>query len=99
VPKSPDKTHPYRRREVVELVNQKLSGALAISPFDIICIRKVYNIASKAEFYYKSKFASPQYSLQFVDWIVKQATKDHDFFIRTRSKANIKIRRRKLKKV
>lgn len=89
VPKDADKTHPYRKKEVVELVNQKLDGQLVINAFDIQCIRKVYDIASKAEFYYKSKLWSPQYSEKFVDWIVKQAVKNPDFFVRTRSKANI----------
>jgi len=89
VPKSPDKTHPYRQKEVVELVNQKLGRTLTINSFDILCIKKAYNIVSKPEFHYKSKFATPQYSPQFVDWIVKQATKNPDFFTHTRRKANI----------
>ena len=95
VPKSPDTTHPYRQKEVLELVNQRLSGTQIINNFDVLCIRKLYNIASKAEFYYKPRFGSPQYSPQFVDWIMKQANRKPDFFARTRRKANIKHRKRK----
>lgn len=90
VPKDIDKTHPYRGKEVVELVNQKLGGALQINPFDILCIRKVYNIESRAEFYYKSKYSPRLYSEQLVEWIVKQAAKNPDFFVRTRRKAKRK---------
>lgn len=87
VPKDPDKTHPYHRKAVVELVNKKLNGTHTINIFDIQTIKMVYNIKSKAEYYYKSKFSSPQYSDNFVDWIVKQATENPNFFIQTRKKA------------
>ena len=86
VPKDVDKTHPYRGKEVEELVNQKLGGALQINSYDILCIRKVHNIEGMAEFYYKSKYSPRLYNEQFVDWIVKQAAKNPDFFIQTREK-------------
>lgn len=86
--KNPDKTHPYRgRKEVVELVNKKLGGTQTINFFDILSIKRVYNIDSKPEFCYLPKFSSPQYSNDFVDWIVKQATKNPNFFTQTRLKA------------
>jgi len=88
VPKDPDKTHPYRQGNVIELVNQNLGGEKVINSFDIQCIKRVYNVSSQAQFYYMSKlFLSPQYSSQFVDWIVKRATRNPNFFIRTRFKA------------
>lgn len=86
VPKSPDKTHPYRQTEVVALVNQKLGGIPPFNAFDFQCIKKIYNIPSKAEFYYKPKFSSPQYSEKFVGWVVRQATRNSNFFARTRYK-------------
>jgi hypothetical protein len=94
VPKTPDKTHPYRQKQLVELVNQKLGGKL-INSYDIQCIKKVYNIPSQPQFYYMSKlFLSPQYSENFVDWIVKQAVRNPDFFTKTRRKANIKYKKK-----
>ena len=97
VPKDIDKTHPYRGKEVEELVNQRLGGASQMNSFDILCIRKVCNIESRAEFYYKSKYSPRLYSEQLVDWIVKQVAKDPNFFVRTRSKAHInrKYKRKK----
>lgn len=97
VPKSPDKTHPYRQKEVLELVNEKLVKTPPVNQFDMQCVRKIHNIASRSEFYYKSKFAPPQYSPQFVDWIIKQATESPDFFIRARHKAKALIKYRKKK--
>lgn len=95
VPKDPNKTHPHRQTEMVELVNQKLGGTPPFNSHDFQCIKRVYNITSRAEFCYLPKFSSPQYSEKFVDWIVKQATKNPDFFVRARLRANIKRKRRK----
>jgi len=86
IPKNSDKTHPYRGKEVEELVNQRL-GEKLINKYDIQCIRQVYKIESKAEFYYRSKFGPPQYSDKFLEWIIKQTTKNSGFFLRTRRKA------------
>ncbi len=89
VPKNSDRTHPYRRKNVIQLVNQKLEklgGIQQINQHDILCIKRVYNIESKADFYYKSRLWSPQYSGQFVDWIAKQASENPDFFVQTREK-------------
>ncbi len=90
VPKDPNKTHPYRQTELVKLVNQKLGGKPPFNTFDFQCIKKAFNITTKAEFCYFPKFSSPQYSEKLTDWIVKQASKNPDFFVRTRSKAKIK---------
>ena len=90
VPKDPNKTHPYRQTEVVALVNQKCGGTPPFNSHDFQCIKKVYKITSKAELCYLPKFSSPQYSEKLVNWIVKQAVKNPDFFVRTRSKAKRK---------
>lgn len=87
VPKKPDITHPYRQKEIVQLVNQQLNGRKTINPYDILCVRKIFKIdESKPNYYYKSKFASPQYSDAFVDWLVEQFNKDATFFDKARKK-------------
>lgn len=86
VPKDVDKTHPYRSKDVEALVSARLADKPPFNRYDILCIRKIYNIKSRAEFYYKSKFWTPRYSELFVEWIVKQATKHPDFFRRVRAR-------------
>lgn len=86
-PRSPDITHPYRATEVVEEVCKRLKNDKAINIYDIICVKRVYNVESKSEFYYKDKFSPKRYSNGFVEWIVKQATRDSSFIVRTRDKA------------
>ena len=78
---NPDQTHPHRQKEIVQIVNQKLSGKKTITSYDVQAIRKIHKIdQSKPNFYYKSKFASPQYSDAFAEWIVEQYEKDPLFF-------------------
>lgn len=87
VPKYADKTHPYRRRELTEVINERLNGKVIISPYDITCIKKVYNLRERIEFVYNPRFYSPQYSNAFADWIIEQITKNQNFISATRDKA------------
>jgi hypothetical protein len=80
----PDKTHPYRQKEVVQFVNQKLNGRKKITSYDIQCVRKVHKIDTKHNFFYKSKFASPQYSETFVGWLIEQYEQDQLFYEKAR---------------
>jgi hypothetical protein len=86
VAKDIDKTHPYRCKDVEALVSARLADKIPINRYDILCIRTIYNIDSRPEFYYKSKFWTPRYSELFVEWIVSQATKHPDFFTRIRAR-------------
>lgn len=87
VPKNPDTTHPHRQKEVIQSINQQLSGRKTITPYDILCARKAFKIdENKPNYYYKSKFATPQYSKAFVDWLVEQFNKDTKFFDKARQK-------------
>ena len=40
VPKDPSKSHPYRQKELLEQVGERLQ----INSYDIQCVNKVYNI-------------------------------------------------------
>lgn len=83
----PDSTHPHRLKEVVRLVNQKIDSKKEITPYDVQCVRKIYKVDRSAHsFYYKSKFASPQYSDSFIEWLVEQYKKDLLFFNKARGK-------------
>jgi len=82
---TPDKTHPYRQKEVIEIVNEKLKGKKKINQYDILCVRRVHSInESKPNFYYKPKYGLPQYSETFVNWLVKSYKKDPLFFDKAR---------------
>jgi hypothetical protein len=80
----PDKTHPYRLKEIVPVINQRLKAQKRITSYDIQCVRRVHKIDSMPAFFYHSKFASPQYSLSFVEWLLDQIHKDPDFVVKAR---------------
>jgi len=77
---TPDDIYPYRQKEIVELINKKLNLKRKFNQYDVLCIRKVYNIDKKSEFFYKPKFGSPQYSNDFIKWIINQYKKNPKFF-------------------
>lgn len=83
---NPDETHPHRQKEVVEKVGERLTDKKRVTPFDIQCVRKTHKIdETKPQFFHRSKFASPQYSDAFVDWIVRNFDKDVEFFDKARA--------------
>lgn len=88
VPKSPDRTHPNRQKEVIEKVNQKMKGQIEINQYDCLVVRRLYNVDKRSEWFYQSKIKgfSSQYSDAYVDWLVEAAKKDKDFFKKARKK-------------
>lgn len=84
---TPNNTHPYRQKEVVQIFNERLSGKKTITSYDVFCVRKVYKIdKSKPQYYYKPKYSSPQYSKAFVDWLIKSYEEDPLFFDKARER-------------
>jgi hypothetical protein len=75
-----DKTHPHRQKEVVQLVNERLRARKTVTSFDIVCLRRVYEIQKKLNFCYTLNHVSPRYSDGFIDWIVEQFEENVVFF-------------------
>ena len=77
----PDRSHPYRQKEVIREVNARLDGAV-VNAFDVLSVRRVHAISeeTRPEFVHVPKFGSPQYSDAFVDWLVEQDARDPNFF-------------------
>jgi hypothetical protein len=87
VPKDIDKTHPHRRKELTELINDQLNGSSRISPKDIDCIKVAHNLNNRNDFVYSQKIFSPKYSDAFAEWIISQINKDKRFILNTRKSA------------
>jgi len=83
---TPDKTHPYRQKEVIEKVNALLRNK-QINKYDILCVRRVHRVdESRPDFYYKPKYGVPQFSEGFVNWLVESFQKNSRFFDKARKK-------------
>lgn len=81
---SPDRTHPFRQKELIEAVNQKLPPDRHINQYDVQCIRKLYDIENDVTFHYLPKFGGHQYSPTFADWVIERFNTDNSFFEKAR---------------
>ncbi len=88
-PRDSGRSHPFRQKEVIEQVKEKLQ----INSFDIQCVNKVYKIKAQPDYFYQGTVTgSPgQYSQAFVDWLVDRHSQDSQFFQKARTKAKSKI--------
>jgi hypothetical protein len=83
---SPDDAYPHRQTELIKEVNRKLPKGVSINSYDIQSVRKVHKIDGQEAYMYQSKYGSPQFSDEFVDWIVEQYGKDAAFFDKARQR-------------
>src|SRR5438270_482719 len=83
----PDRSHPYRQKEVIREVNTRL-GEETVNAFDVLSVRRVHAISeeTRPEFVHVPKFGSPQYSDAFVDWLAAEQERDPEFFSPAKAK-------------
>ena len=83
----PDRSHPYRQKEVIREVNERLGGE-GVNAFDVLSVRRVHAVSeeTRPEFVHVPKFGSPQYSDAFVDWLVAEHERDPKFFTQAKAK-------------
>jgi len=79
-----DLTHPFRQKEAIKEINRGLAGRVKINSFDIQCINRVYELREKGNFCHHPKYSSPQYSREYVSWVINQWEQDEEFFRKTR---------------
>jgi Protein of unknown function (DUF3644)/EC042_2821-lke REase len=76
---NPNDTHPYRQKEIISSLNNIVKNKL--TSFHLKCVRQEYNIDSqRPDFFYKPKYASPQFSQVFLDWLIDSYNTDNSFF-------------------
>lgn len=83
----PDKTHPYRLKELLASVNARLKtlGAKA-NQYDIRAALAVQGWEQDLSCTWKPEYGPRKYSENFAEWLIKQVAKDKVFFMRTRGK-------------
>lgn len=74
-----DVTHPFRQKELVQAINDRIGKNVA-GPYEMQCVRRVYDIDNRPEFFHKPKFGSPQYSDALVSWLIAEHQRDPQFF-------------------
>jgi hypothetical protein len=66
-------------------LRERLPDNLVINSYDVYAIRKAYGVDENPKFYFKPKFGSPQYSGEFIKWILSRYEEDNEFFAKTRA--------------
>jgi len=79
----PDKTYPWRQKELLEELNKVLP--IKLNSHDLLALRRFYGVDADPKFVYKHRFGSPQYSPAFEKWILEQYTQDPRLFQKCRS--------------
>jgi len=79
----PDKTHPWRLKELVEEINRSVQTA--ITSYDLQAVRKLHGTDKNPNFVYEHKFGSKQYSPAFAKWILEHYSADPSFFEKCRA--------------
>jgi hypothetical protein len=82
VPTNAEAIWPYRQKDALKKINTKLPSSSRINGHDIYCINRVHDVLSKFPMaaYKPHKLASPQYSDEYVNWVVDHSQKDQEFF-------------------
>lgn len=92
VAKDSSATHPYRRKELIEMVKRFYPQ---VNQHDVQCINDVFSVKSRNEWFYQGKIkGSPgQYSADFADWIKNRHEQNSKFFKETREKRKLSNQR------
>jgi hypothetical protein len=78
-----DKLYPYRQKELLAILNERLGPKVA-GPHDLLCIRRVHLTDGNPNFSYKGLWAPRQYSIAFVEWLVERYSSNSEFFQKAR---------------
>lgn len=80
-----DLAYPFRQKELINEVNRKLPEGMKVNSYDVLAVRRVYDIDDNTKFCHAPLYSTQQYSPAFVDWIVERYGRDKDFFRNARA--------------
>lgn len=96
-PQNPEEVWPYRESELVRCLLNQLPDATRFNGHDVRSIRQAHSIdpESHPHFVFKPhEISSPQYSKEFVEWIVDRVRRDPSFLEKARSSYREMLRNR-----
>ena len=64
-----NKTHPFRQNEVLAILRMHLSPSEKLSTFDLLYVRKAFEIDKQEKYFFRPIRGSPQYSQEFINWL------------------------------
>lgn len=83
----PDKTHPYRLKELLASVNGRLTTlGVKANQYDIRAALAVQGWAQDLTYTWKPEYGPRKYSENLAEWLIKQVASDKLFFVRLRGR-------------
>jgi hypothetical protein len=81
-----DELWPYRRQELIRVINDRLPRGGKVVIHDIVCVNRMIDVLQKhPEFVaWPRRWAGPQYSPAYADWIIEQVKADPKFLEKCR---------------
>jgi len=79
-----DKLYPYRLKELVKRLAERMGGQAVIGTHDLQCVRRVHKIDDDPMFSYQAQHSPRKYTEAFVDWLLSKYTEDSNFFKQAR---------------
>jgi hypothetical protein len=79
----PNDTHPYRQKEVIELLRSRFG--LQVTGYELSQVCRHYGMRDRADACYVPRNSPAQYSEVFVEWVAEEHAKDQMFFAKARA--------------
>jgi Schlafen, AlbA_2 len=75
-----DKLYPYRQKEVLNRLSERLGGQSPVNGHDLQCVRRAHNVDDDPMFSYQAQHSPRKYTEAYVDWLVNKRAEDPNFF-------------------
>jgi hypothetical protein len=76
---------PYRQKEVIAKLRERLPEGPIPTTHDLRAINKVYNLPAREDFCWEPDYSSRQYSEAYIDWVFERIKGDPDFLSTARN--------------
>jgi len=86
-----DKLYPYRQKELIKRLQERMGGQPVVSGHDLQCVRRVHKIDDNPMFTYQAQHSPRKYTEAFVDWLLSKYAEDPNFFKGARDLARTRI--------
>jgi len=80
---NPNQTHLYRTQEIVQKINEDLSG-FRVNVYDVTAIRVAHGLDQRLEMVHKPRHGSRVFSSLFAEWVVGSIQEDRGFIRKAR---------------
>src|SRR5579872_490836 len=85
-----DKLYPYRQKELIKRLEERMGGERVVSAHDLQCVRRTHRIDEDPIFFLKTRQSPRKYTEAFVDWLLAKHAEDPNFFKQARELVRMK---------